>query len=161
MAWAFSARSLRLLDLVHPDLAAVMVAALPGSPLDFGIDKTSVRTPEWQADLVRVGRSKTMNSRHIPAVPGNLLQDIHGLPIDRAPVSHAVDILAYKGGRLDFSEDSLAAVGRHIKRVAGQVGVPVEWGALRKFGGDWASFNDMAHFQLPWADYPPMEEALS
>lgn len=154
MAWSFSPRSLALLFQLHPDLAAVMRRALDGAPLDFGIDASSVRTAERQQELLRTGRSRTQNSRHIPAVPAQLLQDIHGLPIDAVPVSHAVDILVYQGGKLDFSNESLALVGRHIKAVAAQLPVRLEWGALKTYGGDWHSFNDMAHFQLPWADYP-------
>jgi peptidoglycan L-alanyl-D-glutamate endopeptidase CwlK len=35
-----------------------------------------------------------------------------------------------------------------MKTAAAAEGVPVEW------GGDWRSFFDGPHFQLPWASYP-------
>jgi peptidoglycan L-alanyl-D-glutamate endopeptidase CwlK len=39
----------------------------------------------------------------------------------------------------------LAAV---VKQAAQAVGVPIEW------GGDWKTFLDGPHFQLPWKEYP-------
>jgi peptidoglycan L-alanyl-D-glutamate endopeptidase CwlK len=35
-----------------------------------------------------------------------------------------------------------------VKRAAQEVGVPVEW------GGDWKSFKDGPHWQLPFKEYP-------
>ncbi|MBO0346023.1 peptidoglycan-binding protein [Roseibium sp. CAU 1637] len=35
-----------------------------------------------------------------------------------------------------------------MKQAADELGVPVEW------GGDWRSFFDGPHFQLPWPAYP-------
>ena len=40
-----------------------------------------------------------------------------------------------------------------VKTAAEEEGVPIEW------GGDWRTFKDGPHFQLPWADYPLEEEA--
>ena len=35
-----------------------------------------------------------------------------------------------------------------MKLAAEDIGIPLEW------GGDWTSFKDGPHFQLPWRDYP-------
>jgi peptidoglycan L-alanyl-D-glutamate endopeptidase CwlK len=35
-----------------------------------------------------------------------------------------------------------------MKEAAGREGVALEW------GGDWVSFRDGCHFQLPWELYP-------
>jgi peptidoglycan L-alanyl-D-glutamate endopeptidase CwlK len=35
---------------------------------------------------------------------------------------------------------------------AQEIGVLVEW------GGNWESFPDGGHFQLPWIAYPPVKE---
>jgi peptidoglycan L-alanyl-D-glutamate endopeptidase CwlK len=35
-----------------------------------------------------------------------------------------------------------------MKKAAHELDVPLEW------GGDWKSFKDGPHFQLPWKDYP-------
>jgi peptidoglycan L-alanyl-D-glutamate endopeptidase CwlK len=35
-----------------------------------------------------------------------------------------------------------------MKDAAEQLGIQLEW------GGDWKTFKDGPHFQLPWKDYP-------
>jgi peptidoglycan L-alanyl-D-glutamate endopeptidase CwlK len=35
-----------------------------------------------------------------------------------------------------------------MKQAAAALGIEIEW------GGDWKSFPDGPHFQLPWATYP-------
>ncbi|MGE0830221.1 MAG: M15 family metallopeptidase, partial [Hyphomonadaceae bacterium] len=35
-----------------------------------------------------------------------------------------------------------------MKAAASSLAVPLEW------GGDWASFRDGPHYQLPWEEYP-------
>jgi peptidoglycan L-alanyl-D-glutamate endopeptidase CwlK len=53
---------------------------------------------------------------------------------------HAVDLAV-----LDEAYRTLAA---EMKAAAAVEGVPVDW------GGDWRSFFDGPHFQLPWDRYP-------
>ena len=35
-----------------------------------------------------------------------------------------------------------------MKASADALGIDIEW------GGDWESFKDWGHFQLPWDEYP-------
>jgi peptidoglycan L-alanyl-D-glutamate endopeptidase CwlK len=82
-----------------------------------------------QAELVRAGKSQTMRSRHL--------------------TGHAVDLAALdEAGRVTWARPAYEALASQMKTAAAAEGVPVEW------GGDWRSFFDGPHFQLPWASYP-------
>lgn len=39
-----------------------------------------------------------------------------------------------------------------MKQAADELRIPIEW------GGDWRTFKDGPHFQLPWAQYPEDEK---
>lgn len=133
MAYAFGSRSLDRLKGVHPDLAGVMKRAISISEIDFTILE-GLRTPETQKRLLAQGASKTLRSRHL--------------------TGHAVDAAPY----LDTDEDGDKEVSWHwphyralsliIKRAAQLEGVKIEW------GGDWRTFKDGPHWQLPWSIYP-------
>ena len=58
MAFTFSQRSLDNLKGVHPDLVRVVKAALPISPVDFGIIE-GIRTLERQKELYAEGKSRS------------------------------------------------------------------------------------------------------
>jgi len=131
----WDARSLRNLQGVHPDLRKVMDRALQEAPFAFIVTE-GLRTKERQKELVRIGASKTLNSRHI--------------------TGHAVDLVPYvdidKDGRVEVEEmyswplyHKLAPV---IKAAAAKEGVAVVW------GGDWRSFKDGPHFELNKKVYP-------
>jgi len=64
MTRKYSARSLKNLNGIHPDLRRVIDRALLDSPLDFVVIE-GLRTKERQKQLVASGASKTMNSRHL------------------------------------------------------------------------------------------------
>jgi peptidoglycan L-alanyl-D-glutamate endopeptidase CwlK len=82
-----------------------------------------------QAELVRAGKSQTMRSRHL--------------------TGHAVDLAALdEAGRVTWARSAYEALASQVKAAAAAEGVLVEW------GGDWRSFFDGPHFQLPWASYP-------
>lgn len=132
---------------VHPDLVRIVERAADLSPVPFRVFE-GVRSVERQRENVRRGVSKTMNSRHIPGANG---------------VCHAVDlVLAFdvdRDGDIDGADHWAspaspqgAAAWRRlemaVKTAARELGVPVEW------GGDWRSFKDYPHWQLPWRAYP-------
>ena len=73
--YTFGKTSMSKLKGVHKDLVSIMVEAISVSPVDFGISE-GLRTKERQRELVREGKSQTMNSRHL--------------------TGHAVDIFIYK-----------------------------------------------------------------
>ncbi len=64
MTRQYSARSLKNLNGIHPDLRRVIDRALQDSSLDFVVIE-GLRTRTRQRQLVASGASKTLDSRHI------------------------------------------------------------------------------------------------
>jgi peptidoglycan L-alanyl-D-glutamate endopeptidase CwlK len=126
------ARALRNLDRVHPDLVRVMHAAIQLTAVDFTITE-GVRTLARQRQLVASGASQTMRSRHLLAPNG---------------FAHAVDVAAKVGGTIRWDWPLYERIAIAVKRAAADCNVPIEW------GGDWRSFRDGPHYQLPWDLYP-------
>ena len=123
------------LDHVHPDLVKVITAAKELIP--FAV-VYGIRTEAAEAQAVATGHSTTMHSRHLPNAQG---------------LACAVDIAALNpDGSINWAKGeepkvygNLAAA---VKKAAAELNIPVEW------GGDWNSFKDWGHFQLPWKEYP-------
>ncbi|RYD61794.1 MAG: M15 family peptidase, partial [Verrucomicrobiaceae bacterium] len=67
--YKLSAESLEKLKGVHPDLVKVVKRAIELTTIDFKVGE-GVRTPARQKKLVAEGKSKTLNSRHIPGKDG-------------------------------------------------------------------------------------------
>lgn len=130
-----SKTSLSKLNGVHPDLVRVVKRCAKDwkdSQFTFGIT-CGVRTLEEQKILVKKGASKTLKSRHIPAPNG---------------YSHAVDVVAYIDGAVRWDWPLYDKISKAMKAAAKAEKVPIEW------GGDWTSFKDGPHYQLPWDSYP-------
>jgi peptidoglycan L-alanyl-D-glutamate endopeptidase CwlK len=131
----WSARSLGNLKGIHPDLRRVLDRALQESPLDFVVTE-GLRTIERQRELLRVGASTTLNSRHL--------------------TGHAVDLYAWVdlnlNGRVEFTEMAnprlLRTIADAIKAAAAKENVSIVW------GGDWRKFKDMPHVELNRRSYP-------
>ena len=125
----WSDRSLRNLNGIHPHLRSVMDAALKASPVDFIVIE-GLRSEERQRQMVREGRSRTMNSRHLSG--------------------HAVDLLPIdpKDRRGKFEWPLYHQLAPAVKAEAERLGVSITW------GGDWTRFRDGPHFELSWHDYP-------
>ena len=127
MTFKLGARSLTRLKGVHPDLVKVVTRAIEISTLDFTVLE-GVRSLERQQALVEAGASQTLKSRHL--------------------TGHAVDLGAWVDGQVDWSWPLYARIAGAMKMAAKEVNVPIEW------GGDWITFKDGPHFQLPWSNYP-------
>jgi peptidoglycan L-alanyl-D-glutamate endopeptidase CwlK len=128
-------RSLKALVGVHPDLVRVILRAAAG-PSAF-IVTDGVRTKERQAVLVASGKSRTMNSRHLPT--GN------------PPYGHAVDLaVVLPDGTVTWERQPYKYLSLQVKAAAVELGVALEWGG-ECFG---VSFIDSPHFQLTWRAYP-------
>lgn len=114
-------RSLKCLEGVHPDIAAVVRRA---DELGARFHITcGLRTVEEQTRLVKAGKSKTMKSRHL--------------------TGHAVDfVVAEPGGGVSYDHEDMAACAAIFKRAALEMGIAIEW------GGDWKSFVDTPHIEL-------------
>lgn len=135
MPFQLSERDLARLDHVHPDLVAVVKRAAELSPQRFMVVE-GIRTVARQQQLVATGKSKTMNSRHIPAKNG---------------FGHAVDLVIVSGGVAQWGRGG--EVAKWMKQAASDLGTPIEW------GGDWTGSWDKPHFQLPWKSYPSSSAA--
>lgn len=131
----WDATSRARLQGIHPDLRRVMDRALQTAPFPFRVID-GLRTVARQKELVRIGASKTMRSRHL--------------------TGHAVDIVPLvdldRDGKLEteelFSWPLLRKLAPVVKAAAAAEGVAIEW------GGDWKSFPDGPHWQLSWKAYP-------
>lgn len=120
-------RSKARLQGVNPDLVKVVERAIKLSEVDFTVIE-GLRTLERQRKLVDSGASQTLKSRHL--------------------TGHAVDLAAWVDDQVDWSWPLYHKIASAMKQASAQVGVPIEW------GGDWVSFKDGPHWQLPWNQYP-------
>ena len=125
--FTLSQRSLDNLKGVHPDLVKVVERALELTEVDFVVVE-GIRTEEKQRHYVEIGASKTMNSRHL--------------------TGHAVDLIAWVGRTVNRGLCRYQKISDAMKEAGRELGIPVEW------GGDWKTFKDGPHFQLPWKEYP-------
>jgi len=122
-----SQRSKDRLKGVHPDLVKVVEHAIEITTVDFAVLE-GLRTPERQKVLKEAGASQTLNSSHI--------------------TGHAVDLGAWVDGQVDWSWPLYNQIAKAMKTAAAELNVPIEW------GGDWRTFKDGPHFQLPHKSYP-------
>ena len=120
-------RSKQRIRDVHPDLNRVVKRAIQLTAVDFAVLE-GLRTKDRQEELVRQGASTTMHSRHL--------------------TGHAVDLGAYVSGEIRWDWPLYYKIADAMKQAAAELEVPLEW------GGDWKTFKDGPHFQLPWAQYP-------
>lgn len=127
MGFKLGPRSLLNLRGVHPDLVRVVKRAISMSPLDFTVIE-GLRSVARQKELFAKGATKTMRSRHI-----------HGFAVDIAP---------YVGGSIRWDWPLYDQLAKVMKEAAKLENVSIEW------GGDWASFKDGPHWQLPHSKYP-------
>jgi peptidoglycan LD-endopeptidase CwlK len=132
MGFQLSKNDRTKLEGVHPDLVRVVERAAEISETKFTILE-GLRSIERQKQLLAKGASKTMRSRHIRAANG---------------FGHAVDIAPLKGTKPSWDWKDYHPLAKTIKKAAEDVGVKIEW------GGDWKSFPDGPHWQLPWKEYP-------
>src|SRR5574343_450857 len=95
---------------VHADLVRVVERAIQLTDVDFKVIE-GLRTRERQAQLVKSGASKTMNSRHI--------------------TGHAVDLAAVVDGEIRWDWPLYPKIAQAMKRAAQELNIHIEW------GGDW------------------------
>jgi peptidoglycan L-alanyl-D-glutamate endopeptidase CwlK len=122
-----SATSLYRLRGVHPDLAKVVEKA--SGYVSFSIVVLEgVRTVERQRQLVAIGASRTMKSRHL--------------------TGYAVDLAAKVDGVIRWDWPLYWQIAAAMKEAAKKLGVAIVW------GGDWKTFKDGPHFELDRKVYP-------
>ncbi|MBD7940686.1 MULTISPECIES: M15 family metallopeptidase [Brevundimonas] len=127
MSFRLSQRSRAALQGVHPDLVAVVEAAIELTPVDFMVTE-GLRTAARQAELVRAGASRTLNSRHL--------------------TGHAIDVAAWVDGQVRWDWPLYPRIAEAFKAAAKGRGVRLIW------GGDWPRLRDGPHFELDRGAYP-------
>ena len=122
--------SIAKLKGVHPDLVRVVLrCAEDWKDADTGFIVTcGVRTLAEQKVLVAKGASKTLRSRHL--------------------TGHAADLACTIKGQVRWDWPLYDRLAKAMKAAAKAEKVTVEW------GGDWKTFKDGPHYQLPWKQYP-------
>ena len=125
MSYKLGTRSLQNLSGVHPDLVAVVKLAITITEQDFTVIE-GIRNINRQRELVKAGKSTTMNSRHI--------------------TGHAVDMVPWP---VDWNDlERFEVMAEAMKQAAEELDIPIVW------GGDWKSFYDAPHFELDRKTYP-------
>jgi peptidoglycan L-alanyl-D-glutamate endopeptidase CwlK len=95
--------------------------------VDFAVVEGK-RTRDRQAELVRIGASKTMFSRHI--------------------TGHAVDLAPIVGGTICWKWPAFTPLVDAMKRASQEMGIMLVHGA------DWKSFPDGPHHELDRRYFP-------
>jgi hypothetical protein len=114
------------------------------------------RTLEYQKELFKANKTKTLNSKHIPNTPDGLSRAIDASPYPiRWPKQNVLkDVLAKIDNDAELKEyiKTLArfyAFGGFVKGVAHEQGEKIRWGG--DWDGDWdftdQSFDDLVHFE--------------
>ena len=117
---------------LHTDLIKIVTKAAENPDLDFVVTE-GLRTLKRQRDLFAHGATTTMKSRHL--------------------TGHAVDLAVVVAGEVRWDWPLYTGLAAVIKKAAAEAAVPIEW------GGDWRTFKDGPHFQLPWREYPARADA--
>ena len=125
--YKLSKRSRARLAGVHPDLVKVVERAIEITEVDFAVLEGR-RSIERQRALVEAGASQTLDSRHL--------------------TGHAVDLGAWVDGATRWDWPLYHRIAHAMRQAAAEFGTPITW------GGDWSSFRDGPHFELPRAVYP-------
>jgi hypothetical protein len=114
---------LQNLSGVHPDLVAVVKKAIEISEQDFTVLE-GIRNINRQRELVKTGKSTTMNSRHL--------------------TGHAVDLAPWP---ISWEWEGFYPIADAMKQAAEELEVDLKW------GGDWKNFPDGPHFELDRKKY--------
>jgi peptidoglycan L-alanyl-D-glutamate endopeptidase CwlK len=121
---------------VHPDLVNVIQHVVGLFPFNTTIIE-GARSEGAQALNLKAGKSRTKRSRHVRANNKNG----YACAVDMAPL--------LPDGTIPWNQwDAFKALDTAMKLTAKNLGVRIEW------GGDWKTFKDGDHWQLPWATYP-------
>ena len=126
MTFYLGSQSQARLEGVHPDLVKVVKRAITATTIDFAVLE-GMRTEDSQRKLFQAGATQTMNSRHL--------------------TGHAVDLAVWMDG-IRWDWPMYYQLANSIKMAAMEEGITIEW------GGDWTTFKDGPHWQLPWKTYP-------
>lgn len=141
MSYTLSKLSLSRLEGVHPKLKTVIKLGITNSPYDFMIVQ-GLRTAEYQNQLYQQGRTKP--GKKVTNCDGYKYKSNHQAKSDG--FGHAIDFAIYNpsiDGKIEWDNTSkYKAVADHLKKIAEENGIKIEW------GGDWKRFKDYPHIEL-------------
>ena len=141
MSYTLSKLSLSRLEGVHPKLKTVIKLGITNSPYDFMIVQ-GLRTAEYQNQLYQQGRTKP--GKKVTNCDGYTHKSNHQAKADG--FGHAIDFAIYNPnipGKIEWDNTSkYKAVADHLKKIAEENGIKIEW------GGDWKRFKDYPHIEL-------------
>jgi peptidoglycan LD-endopeptidase CwlK len=123
----FSKRSEGNLIGVKRDLVHLARLSIRLSTVDFIVIEGK-RSYQRQKYLLSKNKTTTMNSRHL--------------------TGHAIDVAAFVDGSVSWNFEDYKKIAEAFFLASEILKIPVEW------GGNWKTFVDGPHFQLPWKDYP-------
>lgn len=121
MSFVLGAQSKEKLQGVDIRLVRLVEQAIKETTVDFTVLE-GLRTPERQQQLVNDGFSQTLKSKHL--------------------TGHAVDLVAIVDGKVSWDKEHYPEIARAMKKAALEQKVNIRW------GGDFKSFFDGAHFEL-------------
>lgn len=139
MSFVFGTRSKNCLATVHPAMRDVAELAITISPIDFTVTDCK-RTVEQQRILVAAGKSKTMNSKHLPQADG---------------LVHAFDAYPHYNGSVQVNApmSEFKKVADAVQTAADMLGVKINRGY------DWGW--DAPHYELvSAANYAPLVSSV-
>ena len=131
MNWKFGKRSEEKLATVHRELSSVARKALELSPVDFGVTE-GLRSQEKQAELLAIGATKTLKSKHL--------------------TGRAIDIACFVDGKITWELEYYQIVANAFDLARKELDTDLRWGgswnvndfALREEN----KFIDAVHFEL-------------
>lgn len=130
--YQLSRRSFERLKGVHGDLSLVICRAINFTSTDFGVAE-GLRTLKTQEKYVSLGKSQTLNSRHL--------------------TGHAVDVFAWHEGNYRTELGYYIDIGHAIQQAAEELKVSVTWGAC------WLPLEDITDLQGAIVAYSERKKA--
>ena len=131
---------LKILATVHPDLQRVVRMAASKLVIRFRVIE-GARTVTRQRALLKLGATRTLNSRHLVQPNG---------------YAHAVDLAVLVGARVSWEVPLYHRLHDVMRDAFAEAKVPYRWGGDWDGDGDSSdnSFFDGPHYELPVARYP-------
>ena len=125
--FSFSEKSENRMSGVNYQIIEVAKLALAISPIDFGIPRHGgLRTAEEQQQLFNDKASQ---------LDGIVKKSYHQSGM-------ALDVFAYVDGKASWDECHLTIIAAAMLEAANRLSVNMRW------GGHWANFRDMPHFEV-------------
>lgn len=124
--YIFSERSEDRMRGLHPKLIKTAERALSYGILDLTVPQYGgLRTTNEQKRLVKIGASKTMNSKHL---------------VQSDNYAHAIDLAPYP---IDWANiEKFQVMATLMFKASSEEGLVLNW------GGHWPRFKDYCHFEI-------------